>query len=77
MNGSERSRWAVIGAAIAILGGVVVGATAAVRPVSAAADWDFVYGDPGPANYSRYQDVEIAPDGTTYMAGFFSGHSMA
>lgn len=35
--------------------------------------WDYVYGDPGPANYSRYQAVKLAPDGSTYMAGFYSG----
>ncbi|MCU1390345.1 MAG: hypothetical protein JWL72_3683, partial [Ilumatobacteraceae bacterium] len=35
--------------------------------------WDHVYGDPGPANYSRYQDVAVTPDGGSYMAGFYSG----
>ncbi len=39
----------------------------------AADGWDYVYGDPGPANFSRYQEVEISPTGGLYLAGFFSG----
>lgn len=35
--------------------------------------WDFVYGDPGPANYSEYHDVALGPDGSTYIVGLFSG----
>lgn len=44
-----------------------------VLPVPRAAAWDFVYGDPGPSNYSRYQDVAMGPDGSAYVAGFFFG----
>ncbi|MCU1394285.1 MAG: hypothetical protein JWM34_2713 [Ilumatobacteraceae bacterium] len=50
----------------------VIGLLAAAAPVRADG-WDYVYGDPGPANYSRYQAVKLAPDGSTYMAGFYSG----
>jgi hypothetical protein len=35
--------------------------------------WEFVYGDPGPQNYSRYQIVRSAPTGESYLAGFFTG----
>ncbi|MCU1396216.1 MAG: hypothetical protein JWM34_4644 [Ilumatobacteraceae bacterium] len=48
-------------------------ALVAPATVARADGWDYVYGDPGPANYSRYQDVELAPDGSTYIAGFYSG----
>ncbi len=43
-------------------------------PATAHADgWDFVYGDPGPQNYSRYQVVRSSPTGESYLAGFFTG----
>ncbi len=67
-----RSRFVAFGATIAIVTGVVVGPVSQVVP-AAAVGWDFVYGDPGPANYSQYQDVALAPDGSTYLAGFYSG----
>lgn len=44
-----------------------------VLPVPRSSAWDFVYGDPGPSNYSRYQDVAMGPDGSAYVAGFFFG----
>ena len=50
----------------------ILGLLATVAPARADG-WDYVYGDPGPANYSRYQAVKLAPDGSTYMAGFYSG----
>ena len=50
----------------------VIWILAAAAPVRADG-WDYVYGDPGPANYSRYQAVKLAPDGSTYMGGFYSG----
>jgi len=43
-----------------------------VTPTSAEG-WDYVYGDPGPANFSRYQDVELAASGDVFLAGFYSG----
>ncbi|MCU1358785.1 MAG: hypothetical protein JWN99_74 [Ilumatobacteraceae bacterium] len=50
----------------------LIGLFASVTPVRADG-WDYVYGDPGPANYSRYQAVKLSPDGSTYIAGFYSG----
>jgi hypothetical protein len=35
--------------------------------------WDYVWGDPGPLNYSAYQDGLLTNDGSTVTVGFFSG----
>jgi hypothetical protein len=35
--------------------------------------WDYVWGDPGPLNYSLYQSAAVDLDGSTFVAGFFSG----
>lgn len=68
----SRSCWRALGVVAVMVFGLVAGTV--VSYTSASADgWDFVYGDPGPANYSRYQDVALAPDGSTYMTGFYSG----
>ena len=56
------------------LGTLVIAVVMLAGVTAAHADgWDYVYGDPGPANYSRYQAVELAADGSVYLAGFFSG----
>lgn len=68
----SRSVWTALGVAASMLFGLVVGIVVAPRTASADG-WDFVYGDPGPANFSRYQDVALAADGSTYMTGFYSG----
>ncbi|MCB0997674.1 MAG: hypothetical protein KDB40_00120, partial [Acidimicrobiales bacterium] len=59
---------------VAAVAAVALAASAWGVPTTAQADgWDFVYGDPGPANYSRYQAVRSAPSGESYLAGFFTG----
>ena len=58
----------LLGTCLLMLGGV------AAAPRSVAGDgWDYIYGDPGPENFSRYQEVEISPTGGYFLAGFFSG----
>ncbi|HEY4331628.1 MAG TPA: hypothetical protein VGM78_03625, partial [Ilumatobacteraceae bacterium] len=59
-------------ATAAVLAASLVGPLTAIHR-AAAAGWTYVYGDAGPDDYSRYQDVALAPDGSTYMTGFFSG----
>lgn len=55
---------------ILVVVAVTVAASLSAHNVSA---WDYVWGDPGPENYSVYQDVALSLDGTTYAVGFFSG----
>ena len=46
----------------------------AASPAAAAdSDWDLITGDGGAGNTSTYQAVEVAPDRTTYVAGWFKG----
>lgn len=63
-----RNRVGVVWVALACAIGLLV-AAAPVR----ADGWDYVYGDPGPTNFSRYVGVQIAGDGSVYLAGFYSG----
>ncbi|MEZ5224160.1 MAG: hypothetical protein R2743_21915, partial [Ilumatobacteraceae bacterium] len=59
---------------VAVLAAVALAGSAWGAPTTVRADgWDFVYGDPGPANYSRYQAVRSSPTGESYLAGFFTG----
>ena len=44
-----------------------------LAPVSSVSAWDYVWGDPGPSNYSKYQSAALGDDGSTFVAGFFSG----
>ena len=61
-----------IGAAMiaALLTGVVM---SGVPRAHADGNWTYVYGDPGPQNFSRYQSVAYSNDGGVYLSGFFSG----
>src|SRR4051794_3736036 len=53
---------------------MVLGGVSRPREVGAdAPPWTVVSGDPGADNFSRYQSVEVAPDGSIYLAGFFTG----
>jgi hypothetical protein len=40
----------------------------------ATSGWDYVYGDAGPSDYSKFQAVRLRPAGGAYLAGFFSGN---
>ena len=69
MVGKRMRRVALLVAMCLLVPGVL-----GVAPGSVAGDgWDYVYGDPGPENFSRYQEVEISPTGGLFLAGFFSG----
>ncbi len=59
-----------IGCALAAL--TLVGPASGVGHAQADG-WDYVYGDPGPQNYSRYQAVRSSATGEAYLAGFFTG----
>ena len=61
----------LVSSAIAAI--VAISGVGAVSPSASADGWDFVYGDPGPANYSRYQTVRTGTGGEAYLAGFFTG----
>jgi len=52
---------------------VLAVSTGVLVPDSARANWDYVYGDPAPGNYSGYGDVVLSPDGSTYVTGSFYG----
>lgn len=50
---------------------VVLALLCVATPIARA--WDYVYGDPGPENYSEYEVAALGPDGSTYVIGYFIG----